>query len=488
MKSKLASVLFSRRFYFLVFLLAALAFQIGSSAQVPPLPVEVAISREVRDIVCPPMGMCIMDPETGRCLGVPCPLDAQPSPSPVPSPPPMCLQFETIDMCYPDPLNEGRCMQWPQPPCITPVQVPSPVQGTANLTISEFRFRGPGGPNDEFIELFNTSSTPVTINAADTSAGWALVASDGIVRFTIPNGTVIPGYGHYLAVNNVGYSLGSYPAGNGTTATGDVLYFIDIPDRAGIALFNTSNPANFNDANRVDAAGYSNVPSLYREGAGFPGGAAETLFNIEYSFYRDMTTGLPKDTNDNTADFRGVDVNAANTGAGQRLGAPGPENLSSPPLSTAKFRVDLIDPAVTRDVAPNRVRDTTPDPTNNSRYGTLSIRRTFVNISGQPVTRLRFRIIDITGYPFMAGTSDVRFINSGSTVVTRSDGTNVFVQGTTLETPPTQINGGGWNSTASANQVTPSTPLYPNQSISLQFMLGVQESGYFRFFIVIEAS
>jgi hypothetical protein len=150
--------------------------------------------------------------------------------------------------------------------------------------------------------------------------------------------------------------------------------------------------------------------------------------------------------------------------------------------------VDLIDPAVTRDVAPNRVRDTTPDPTNNSRYGTLSIRRTFVNISGQPVTRLRFRIIDITGYPFMAGTSDVRFINSGSTVVTRSDGTNVFVQGTTLETPPTQINGGGWNSTASANQVTLSTPLYPNQSISLQFMLGVQESGYFRFFIVIEAS
>ncbi|MBD0324889.1 MAG: hypothetical protein ICV68_00575, partial [Pyrinomonadaceae bacterium] len=170
-----------------------------------------------------------------------------------------------------------------------------------------------------------------------------------------------------------------------------------------------------------------------------------------------------------------------------RLGAPGPQNLSSPPLSSARFRVELIDPAVTSDVAPNRVRDQTPDPMNNSRYGTMSIRRKFVNISSQPITRLRFRIIDITGYPFMTGTSDIRFINSGSTVATRSDGTNVFVQGTTLETPPAQINGGGWNSSATAHDVTMSTPLQPNQSISLQFMLGVQETGYFRFFIVIEA-
>jgi hypothetical protein len=200
-----------------------------------------------------------------------------------------------------------------------------------------------------------------------------------------------------------------------------------------------------------------------------------------------MTTGLPKDTNNNTADFRGVDINAANTGAGQFLGAPGPQNLSSPPLSSAKFRVELIDPTVTSDVAPNRVRDNTPDPMNNSRYGTMSIRRTFVNISGEPITRLRFRIVDITGYPYFTGTSDIRFINSGSTVATRSDGTNVFVQGTTLETPPTQINGGGWNSSVSANQVTLSTPLPPNQSITLQFMLGVQETGHFRFFIMIEA-
>jgi hypothetical protein len=355
------------------------------------------------------------------------------------------------------------------------------------LTITEFRFRGPGGSSDEFVELFNTSSSPVTVNVTDGSAGWALVASDGLVRFVVPAGTVIPGYGHYLGVNALGYSLGSYPAGNGTTASGDATYLLDIPDSGGIALFNTANPANFTGSNRIDAAGYSNAPAMYREGAGFPIGAAETLFNIEYSFYRDLSSGLPRDTNDNVADFKGVDTNATNTGAGQRLGAPGPENLSSPPLASSRVRLDLLDQAVTKDLPPNRVRDTTPDPFNNSTFGTMSIRRTVVNISGQPITRLRFRIVDITTYPSFSGTSDIRAINSGSTIDTRTDGTTAFINGTTLETPPAQVNGGGWNSTLSAGTVTLSTPLNPGQSTNVQFMVGVQQSGNFRFFIVIEA-
>jgi len=46
----------------------------------------------------------------------------------------------------------------------------------------------------------------------DALAGYGVAASDGVLRCTIPNGTVIPARGHFLCVNSVGYSLGSYPA------------------------------------------------------------------------------------------------------------------------------------------------------------------------------------------------------------------------------------------------------------------------------------
>src|SRR5688500_8433270 len=106
------------------------------------------------------------------------------------------------------------------------------------LIISEFRVRGPNGANDEFIELYNNSGADHTVTAA-SGTGYAVAASNGIARCVVPNGTVIPNRGHYLCVNSVGYSLASYPAGNGTTATGDATYTTDIPDNAGIAIFNT---------------------------------------------------------------------------------------------------------------------------------------------------------------------------------------------------------------------------------------------------------
>src|SRR5262245_20665133 len=107
------------------------------------------------------------------------------------------------------------------------------------LVISEFRVRGPNGMNDEFIEIYNASGADHTVQAASGS-GYGIAASNGVTRCSIPNGTVIPNRGHYLCVNSVGYSLASYPAGNGTTATGDATYTTDIPDNAGIAIFNNN--------------------------------------------------------------------------------------------------------------------------------------------------------------------------------------------------------------------------------------------------------
>ncbi|HST50768.1 MAG TPA: hypothetical protein VLJ61_02065, partial [Pyrinomonadaceae bacterium] len=63
----------------------------------------------------------------------------------------------------------------------------------------------------------------------------------------------------------------------------------------------------------------------------------------------------------------------------------------------------------------------------------------------------------------------------------------VNVQGTTLEQPPSQLNGGGFNSTLSAGTVTLGTPLANGASINVRFLLGIQQTGNFKFFVNVEA-
>lgn len=374
---------------------------------------------------------------------------------------------------------------------------------SAQLIISEFRVRGPNGANDEFIELYNNSGADHTVAGGGT--GYAVAASNGVARCVIPNGTVVPNRGHYLCVNSVGYSLASYPAGNGTTATGDATYTTDIPDNAGIAIFNTSVAGDFTLANRLDAVGStSEANTLYKEGTGYP---ALTPFSIDYSFYRDncgkagsITTfgpcpsgGSVIDTNNNAADFIFVDTNGTSAGAGQRLGAPGPENLSSPIQRNASFGGAPLDICVVAASPPNRVRDFTSDPANNSTFGTLDIRRTFTNNTGGNVTRLRFRVIDITTFPAPSGIADLRPRTSTAVVVTvdrppcGSGTSNVTVQGTTLEQPPSQPNGGGFNSSLSAGVVTLATPIANGASVDVRFLLGIQQTGSFKFFFNVEA-
>ncbi|MDT7807629.1 MAG: hypothetical protein QOJ70_1442 [Acidobacteriota bacterium] len=434
------------------------------------------------------------------------------------------------------------------------------------LIISEFRLRGPNGPDDEFVEIYNNGNTDVTVNAFDGSAGFALAASDGVARFTIPNGTVIPARGHYLGTNSTGYSYGSYPSaaltgggaaasslptaastaaeirratpvrapvqrdsvaalkgGRGTgivkpleprpddvtpgplAATGDATWTTGIADNAGIALFNTANPANFTLANRLDAVG-SNVEAntLYKENTGYP---ALTATSANYSFYRSMcsyvdnvgctTPGLPKDSGDNASDFLFVHPSGTDLGAGKRIGAPGPENLSSPIQRNALFGFALLDNTQVASLSPNRGRSLTSDPSNSSTLGTMTLRKRVTNNTASNVTRLRFRVIELTTFPSAAGFADLRVRNSSTEVVT---GINdpatcpggitpcaVTVQGLTLEeasAPGNQPNGGGYNSSLSVSLLT---PLAPNASINVEFLLGVQATGKFRFFINVES-
>jgi hypothetical protein len=363
---------------------------------------------------------------------------------------------------------------------------------SAQLIISEFRVRGPFGANDEFIEIYNNSGADHTVAGGGT--GYAIAASNGVARCVIPNGTVIPNRGHWLCVNSVAYSLASHPAGNGTTATGDATYTTDIPDNAGIALFNTSVAVDFTLANRLDAVGStSEANTLYKEGAGYP---ALTPFSIDYAFHRDecgksgsITTlgacpiSTPKDTNNNAVDFIFVDTNGTSAGAGQRLGAPGPQNLSSPIQRNAGFDATLLDSCAAASGPPNRVRD----------FDTLDIRRTFTNNTGGNVTRLRFRIIDVTTFPAPSGFADLRPRTSPSIVVMVDrppcgSGTSaVTVQGTTLEQPPSQPNGGGFNSSLGVGTVTLATPLASGATIDVRFLLGISQTGNYKIYLNMEA-
>jgi hypothetical protein len=342
----------------------------------------------------------------------------------------------------------------------------------AAMQISELRVRGPAGANDEFVELYNESSKSVTVSASDGSVGWAVAASNGVIRFVVPNGTVIPPRGHYLGVNSVGYSLAGH-------AAGDLNYTADIPDNAGVALFRTANPANFSVANRLDAVGSSSEAStLYKEGTGY---SALTPFSIDYSFYRGLLTGSPLDAGNNATDFVFVDTNGTSAGAGQRLGAPGPQNSLSPILGFNTVAVSPLDPSQPLAAVPNLVRDFTSSPANNSTFGTLAIRRTLTNNTGAPITHLGLRVVDLTTFPSPGGVSDLRPRTSTDTVVGP-----VVVRGTTLEQPPSQPHGGGFNSSLRVASITPATPLPPGGTVAVQILLGIQQTGSYRFCAGIE--
>ena len=373
------------------------------------------------------------------------------------------------------------------------------------LIISQFRFRGPNGAADEFIELYNTTAGPLTAQSADGSTGLAVAASNGVARCVVLNGTVIPRAGHLLCTNSGGYSLAGY-------ATGDLTFTADIPDNAGVAIFNTSTPASFTLANRLDAVGFaSEANTVYREGVGIP---TQTAFSTDHSFYRDTcgkqgsititsscTRSTPADTGNNAVDFIYVDTNGTFNGGAQRLGAPGPANLASPTQQNTQFPVVRLDSTVSLDNSANRVRDLTSDPANNSTFGTLDIRRRIINNTGAPVTRLRYRITDLTTFPAPSGFSDLRPRTSTDVVATgindpatclASNGVatvpcTVTVRGTTLEQPPSQPNGGGFNSTMSSGTVALGTPLAAGASINVRFLLGIQQTGTAKFAINVEA-
>jgi hypothetical protein len=387
-----------------------------------------------------------------------------------------------------------------------------------DILISEVRTFGPGGAGDDFVEVYNNTGSPHTVTASDASAGYGLFrlgascADNPVLVGVIPNGTVIPARGHYLLVGSQ-YSLSAAASGNLTLTS-------DLGEGANVGLFKTSSVSNLSTGTRLDAVGFSpnttgNNCDLLREGGALPPVNPSATGLGQHSFYRSLCShvgaactvanpGFPSDRNDNASDFLFVDTGASDAaGAGQqRLGAPGPENMASARVYD-QFGSVVLDASQGATAVPNRVRKLCGaaeecDP-NRSQFGTLSLRKRITNSTGLTVTQLRVRIVELTTFPRLDPLSaDIRPITSADVVVSgvmdpttcAANGTpatapcSVTVKGTTVQAP-TQALGGGYNTTMVV--ALPGGGLPSGGSVSLQFLLGIQQTGNFRFLLNVEA-
>jgi subtilisin family serine protease len=381
------------------------------------------------------------------------------------------------------------------------------------VIITEFRIDGAAGAADEFYEIYNATDNAITVATDDNSAGWSLAAwvANGGATFTqilctIPNGASIPARGHYLCANNFtdangvarGYSLADYGGANRAA-----------PDRAttgaglsadgagvvltGLALFRSSS--SFTVANRLDAVGTAAAGGFSVASEGQPiNYRGEFNSAAQYSWVRKIRGGVPQDTGDSASDFSLVSTNAAVLGGVQSvLGAPAPENSSAPRQRNTAVPSSLIDPkcavaGVGAKVAcQNAARDLTNTGANHA-LGTLSIRRRFTNNTAAPITRLRFRVVDIStlGSPAAIGArADLRVLGSTDATVRGRDGKQFVLRGVTLEEPPAQQFGGGLNSSLTLD--LSAAPLAPGASVDVQFLLGVMREGKYSFAVNVES-
>lgn len=166
--------------------------------------------------------------------------------------------------------------------------------GSGQVRVSEVRLRGPGGANDELVELRNVGTAAVDVS------GWRLqgcTSTTGVAsnRATIPAGTAIQPGGYYLIARATDYT---------GTATPDLTFSAAIADGGGVRIVSGTGAV-------VDGVG-SAAPgsSECREGTGlsFPTG------NANVSFHRSGAAAT--DADDNVADFTGPATSSPTNAAG----------------------------------------------------------------------------------------------------------------------------------------------------------------------------
>ncbi len=215
----------------------------------------------------------------------------------------------------PSNLSDNVTFDW----TITPV----------NIVISEIATSGPGGATDEFIELYNPTSSTISIG------GWQLRRSDGNMTFQLT--TVMTGG----AIDRTEQLLPDLAQQRADGVGADDWYSSgELVVGAGIALFTDLGV-------EVDAVGTSPVPwkdgagSLYGEGTHLPPMSG----SVTQSYERKSGVGNCVDTDDNAADFfhNMGSRNPQNSGsAAATCGTPTPPTPPPTPdhLVISEFRLD----------------------------------------------------------------------------------------------------------------------------------------------------
>ena len=169
----------------------------------------------------------------------------------------------------------------------TTVRAAPQMQAATNVVISEFRTRGTGGANDEFVELYNPTGSPINIS------GWTIRKSAGCgtgttLLETVPSGppaVVLNSGQHYLLAGS---------AYSGVTITPDFRSATNwsIADTGGVAVVDSSVVV-------IDQIGMCNT-TAYLEGTTLPPMSGTS----DQSYERQLdVSGSCTDSNNNSTDF-----------------------------------------------------------------------------------------------------------------------------------------------------------------------------------------
>ncbi len=157
----------------------------------------------------------------------------------------------------------------------------APVQqaSSGDVVISEFRFLGPSGADDEFIELYNPKSIPATVTVSITASN--NVGATGSRALTPSSSVTLQAGQHYLLVNA--------SASAGLLALKDATYSTGITEDGGIVVMDGTTTI-------LDTVGLS-AGSEYKEGT-----SLAPLTGTANQSYERKNFGCT-DTDNNSADF-----------------------------------------------------------------------------------------------------------------------------------------------------------------------------------------
>jgi hypothetical protein len=268
-----------------------------------------------------------------------------------------------------------------------PVQAAPQRQAVFSVVISEFRFLGPSGGNDEFIELYNPTAATIDIS------GWLIRGSNNAgsisTRATIPASTFLAPGQYYLVANNAasGYSGATTP---------DLTYTTGITDDGGVALTLSDG------VTIMDAVGLS-AGSAYKEGTPL----TPLSGTADQSYERKTASGGGNcnDTDNNQADFtwNQTSSNPQNS-ASLPVACISITNVTSPTADGTYTTGSIIDITVSF----NAVVDVTGTPTLLLETGITD--RVASYLSGSGTSTLTFR------YTVAAGdsSSDLDYVSTSA--------------------------------------------------------------------------